>query len=551
MAHPKSKTLPKDLGKLLASARGDEIQQIDVRAAIPTQKHAKKTPSAKQAPATIKNSKKKLDRSKIIGKKNVSSIESGLEIPSLNKLTDWVATIEKLRHDKDSKKKHHSFTNRELALFLTYWMDEQIKQVKKKKRAVGDARKGRTNPPKSLLETYQHDFLERAESIVRKWRNANLANTFAAPSRLSPPILDPAGLQTILEDCIVIVGASVHQPPSTVLDLFRQNGRLSDLMNLPLLNFGSSPLLLTDRMVISLSEEQRREVLGSRHLLVIGGSSVNVVSRFLSNCCVFRLCYDERKYKFENFSDLEGGDPSGIFDSLLREPVFQIPHIVEVFYKLLNDPTAELNEMLNSHDLEEQLDADEQLRLLDLVSAVRRRMLDENASYNDIMQVLGSNRIFFSPLVPSLVETDRGDGSLSAITLGSNYWAKSDPTRVCLLVMGSNSYGTAGALRVLAKPHSYLSERPLGGLLRVIPAHSDSEYVRFVDSGIEWVTPPYTIEKVVEKDHLDKLSRELKKAGKPTNLAFHKNSAQFQEYKEFVQRFQLSDSKSRSRKSTK
>lgn len=530
MVRTKKKSSPQTLGELLALARGD-IPQTEVRANIPSQKTAKKG----SPPQRVKNAG--------VYKKNVSNIEAGHEIPSLKKLAGWVATLETLKHDKDPDQKHHFFKDSEIALFLSYWLKEKLKQVQtkpnRKREAEGKIQRGKA-APKSLQDTYQEDFLVRAQRVVRKWQQSHLASTFAAPAGSGPPTLSPAGLQTILADCIVIVGASVHHPPNTILDLFRENGRLSDLMNLPLLKFGPSPLLLTDRMVISLSEEERREILGARHLLVIGGSTVNVVARFLSNVCVFRLCYDKRKYDFDFFSG-----SAGVFDSLRREEILQIQPAVIAFFELLKDPRANLNEILSRLDLGSDLILEQEYRLRDLVNMVREKMGDNQATYDEIMRVLSSERVFFSPLGRTLIRTDPNEASLSVITLGANAWA-SDPSHVCLLVMGSNSYGTAGALRVLAQQD--LSARPLGGLLRIFPATAESEYVRFVNSGFQWVTGEYDIESVVGKNNLNKMYQELRRTNKPTNIAFHKDANQFQAYKDFLLKFQYSDQQAHSRK---
>lgn len=395
----------------------------------------------------------------------------------------------------------------EVALWLTSWLGDYLQKYPKPPRYQDRDSKKLAQAKHAAAAS----FISYAVSAVESWRQK--ADTGRYVDRHYPPTLRDKGY--ILNNCVVIVGASVRYPPSSTEQLFRQNAQLSDLMYLPNLDLGPEPLLLTDNMIIALADEDRKLLLGNKHLLVIGGPVVNVATRYLNNRSIFPFCFDERKRKFDE-----------VFDTLKGYSSLRSSQAVEQFYLMLQRPAADIK--LDSRPFtgrnvsKVKEDADKFRRDFEL---------EEDTVYDDVIGWLTGLNSFFDPIARNEVKPSRTEPNLGVVSLGKNHWAD-DPHYVCVTVAGLNPFGTVGALRALV--YSKFIDRPCGGILNAALPQNPSEYFRFIDADFDWVTEQYSVADL--KAHLARIHKDNRR-GRPAFHAFHGAHDYFNDYAKFVRSF--------------
>jgi hypothetical protein len=287
-------------------------------------------------------------------------------------------------------------------------------------------------------------------------------------------------------------------------------------MYLPHLDLGREPLLLTDNMVIALSDADRKKLLGEKHLLVIGGPAVNVAMRYLNNRSIFPFCFDEQK---RNFDD--------VFDKLKRLPSLRDSHAVELFYEMLGRPASEVElgeEPFTGRNVEDVWKDVEKFRTT--------FGLSDLTVYDEILDWLTSVHSFFDPVGIRVVKHSRQHPNLGVISLGKNHWAD-DPHYVCVTVAGLNPFGTVGALRALV--YSKFKEHPCGGILNAVLPQDSSEYIRFTDANFDWVTGQYGVADL--KARLGRIQKDNRKS-QPSYQAFHGVESYLKEYAKFIESFE-------------
>jgi hypothetical protein len=466
---------------------------------------SKKEITQTMRPRRIVRSNKKGSESK-----HLIKVASGSAIPEFDYLLEIVTAI--------SVKDGRELTSSEVALWLSSWLQDYLqKYPKAAKVKTIDSKKSN----KSKLETkkkaadLQHEaataFVKKAVTATAAWRGT--LDVGRNIDRAYPPTLFRKNY--ILHNCVIIVGASVRHPPSSTEQLFRQSAQLTDVLYLPHLNCGPDPLMLTDNMVIALSDSERKELLGKKHLLVIGGPIVNVATRYLNNESIFPFCFDEQKRRFDN-----------IFDTLKTLQSLRNGKAVKDFYEMLQEPASKID--LNSGNYSgknvKNIWAD--------VEKFRKEFeLNENVTYDHILGLLTGIHALFDPLSMRVMKSQNKDTNLGVISLGKNHWAD-DPHYVCVTVAGINPFGTVGALRALV--YSTFYDHPCGGILDVPLPKDHSEFKRFTDAEFEWVTDKYSVATL--KSGLEKV-REANRKNGSTNYPFHGNAHYFEEYKEFVESF--------------
>lgn len=453
----------------------------------------------------------------------IKEIMGGKRVPDLKYLIDILVALE------TSPGKVPAINTEELGLWLASWLTNTLERFSGElRRAVTDKTKSSSKGKKRKVAMHRglafwayHDkeaslILKQATKAASQWQSRK---STGIRSKISgPPTLKAKG--EILRNCIIIVGASVRYPPTSTLDLFRENAHLSDLMYLPYFDFGDEPRLLTDRMVIALSEEDRRRILGPKHLLIIGGPKVNVASRFLNDGFVFPFCFAASKKGYEN-----------MFDALKRRETLSNEEAVELFYEML--------QVNNEIDLDDERfrkfkPASLRQRVRDEVLAFREAFTEkEPLGYEQIMKLLTGEKKIFDPLAQDLISPESNQ-HLGVVTMGKNYWAGDDPNRVCLLVGGVDTYGTAGALKALVE--SDFQRHPLGGIVKISMNKSISEYEEFNSTVFRWRSQGYEIAGLVRK--LPGMKLNLSTPGRAVNEAFHGDVDRFSEYEKFIQRFQ-------------
>lgn len=428
--------------------------------------------------------------------KHFFKVTGGSVTPDFDYLLEIVGAIK--------VKAGRELTPSEVALWLATWLKDYLRKYPKPPRDGGQ------NTEKVAAKREAVDsFVKKALSSAGRWQRALDAGR--GVDRAHPPTLRKKDY--ILNNCVVVVGASVRQPPTSTEQLFRYNAQLSDLMYLPHLDLGRDPLLLTDNMVIALPEGERKELLGGKHLLVIGGPAVNVATRYLNNRSIFPFCFDEQKRKFDD-----------VFDTLKLLPSLRNSQAVGQFYEMLQRPAHEVvldsPPFIGKHVTE----------IRDDVEAFRKKFdLDEETVYEDVLGWLAGVHSLFDPVAGRVVRATLQEPHLGVISLGKNHWAD-DPHYVCVTVAGLNPYGTVGALRALV--YSAFNDHPCGGVLNAVLPRDSSEYLKFTDANFDWITEKYTVADL--KARMTKVRKDNRK-GRPVHKAFHGEERHLEEYARFIE----------------
>lgn len=396
---------------------------------------------------------------------------------------------------------------REVRLWLAAWLNDYLhKYPKPLKHGNGHSKKAAAK--RKAIDS----FVAKAVASAERWQRSLDAGR--GVDRRHPPTL--ARKDYILDNCVVIVGASVRLPPTSTEQLFRHNAQLSDLMYLPHLDLGRDPLLLTDNMVIALPEERRKALLGKKHLLVIGGPAVNVATRYLNNCSLFPFCFEELKRKFDD-----------VFDKLKSLPSLRDSQAVELFYEMLKMPATEVvlhSEPFTGKNVEDVWKDVEEFR--------KSFDLDGDTVYDDVLGWLTGVHCLFDPVANRSVKHSSREPNLGVIALGKNHWAD-DPHHVCVTVAGFTALGTVGALRALV--YSTFQDHPCGGILNAVIPRDTSEYIKFTDANFDWVTNKYSVTDL--KDRLARIQKENRKS-RPPYQAFHGDERSFEAYADFIKSFE-------------
>lgn len=425
-------------------------------------------------------------------------VSSGRATPNFDYLLEVVTAIK--------GQTGNELSSSEVALWLASWLMDYLQKYPKPTK---------TKSPHTHKDAAKREaavsFVNKAISAAAGWQRR--IDVGRGVDRDYPPTLREK--EYILNNCVVIVGASVRHPPTSAEQLFRQNAQLSDLMYLPHLDLGPEPLLLTDNMIIALAESDRKELLGRKHLLVIGGPIVNVATRYLNNGSIFPFCLDEQKRRFDD-----------VFDTLKGFHSLRNSQAVEMFYEMLRRPSAEVR--LDSHPF---IGRDVRKIWQDVERFRTTFGLDEDTVYEDILGWLTRVHSFYDPLTCRVVAPSRLEPNLGVISLGSNRWAD-DPHYICMTVAGLNPFGTVGALRALV--YSTFNDRPCGGILNTAVPHESSEYLKFTDAEFDWITNPYGVADL--KSRLERIQKDNRKS-RPSYHAFHGEERYFSEYAEFVKSF--------------
>jgi len=415
-----------------------------------------------------------------------------------------------------------------VSFWLASWLTSKIERLsgelktKLSNKPKEPAKRATRKPPlrKDFGYWVTHDketsaLLSQASKAARQWRKSTATLTF--PSITTPTLRDK---DRILRDCIIIVGASVRYPPTSTLDLFRENSHLSDLMYLPNFDFGDEPLLLTDRMVIALEENDRKRILGHKHLLVIGGPKVNVATRYLNDGFVFPFCFNPDKRAFDY-----------LFDELKARETLANQLAVELFYEMLQEPNDDID--LGDERFKRFKPEAFRAQVREEVIWFRDHFLDKQArGYEQVMNILTGEKKLFDPIAKDVIMPKTNE-HLGVVTLGKNFWAQDDPSRVCIVIAGIDTYGTAGALKALVE--SDFQHHPLGGIVKAVVKTSISEYEQFTSTLFEWNSRGYEVASLAKR--LSELRKDLSVSGRLIHQAFHRDIDRFNEYEKFIQRF--------------
>ena len=454
----------------------------------------------------------------------VKEIMSGKKVPDLKYLINIMLAIR--------TRSKEPFNDQFVSLWLASWLtsmverySSELKTTVSSKPKIAAKNKGKAKPPlrKGIGFWMSHEkdinaLLNQVNKAANQWRNRVAMQTASSMSEL-PTLKAKAD---ILKNCIIIVGASVRYPPTSTLDLFRENSHLSDLMYLPYFDFGDEPILLTDRMLIALDESERKKIVSQKHLLVIGGPKVNVAARYLNDGFVFPFCFAPTKQSFDN-----------LFDELKERQRLANEKAVELFYEMLQEPKQEINTSEERYKKFKPQSFREQVR--DEVLWFRERFT-RNApeGYEQVMNILAGERKFFDPLARHFI-VPRTHEHLGVVTLGRNFWSEDNAKRVCIIIGGLDRFGTVGALRTLVA--SDFQSHPLGGIIKASVNTSISEYEQLTSTSFSWHSSGYSIESLIQG--LPEMRKNLAVPDWAIHETFRGDVARFERYENFIRNFRV------------
>jgi hypothetical protein len=288
----------------------------------------------------------------------------------------------------------------------------------------------------------------------------------------------------------VIVGGDLNREPTHVGELFKRSQSFFNLHYLLRLNLPTDTEIISDQLLLELEddEERAKQLLGRRHILVIGSPLVNSVSRYLirRKKLVFNFMFDRVAYRLgEDF-----------YDDIKKKGLLDTPQAVSMFYRMM-EKQGEIE--VTSHEFSRRgIDVAERLKIKDEVLKIRNLTVNAHATSDDVAEIFRPTQ-YFSPFEPTLrhCTSDENNG-YAVISIGENFWssllpqADKDHKRFALLaVCGTNKLSTAVALKALStKYKENFRDRPLGGVLK-ITGSGRSGIRRVRDSTFDWLTQEY------------------------------------------------------------
>jgi len=381
-----------------------------------------------------------------ISEATVGANERGERVPGLDVLSCLAALVE----DKEAR-----------ADLLTRWL---AKWVQLKVEGVGEGLAARP-----LLD-------QAAAGLVG-----------ALARRPLPPVY-PRTLQGFPEQFQPLIGVFPDRrevPPDSPADLFIRSGAVTDFQYLPLLeSLGDRFTICSDKFFVLMKEEWLRERFAGHHLLVVGSSGVNWLTRQLARTALFRPLISpywrawDREYR--SVTELDDHRMLGVFWRLLEQVQHSHDHKV--------NPGALTEELLGREQ--------------------HRRLPRAMELIDDLLQGRTESAIVQQFRVPGFA--DPADGELhgrlpgdnndfGVITLAPHPFDDSGDY-VAIVCAGISGPGTAHGLKALLTEQELFAAHPFGGVVKVnLPARENDWPGRFENAGWVWQTQPYTPEKILGK----------------------------------------------------
>ncbi|HEX8072934.1 MAG TPA: hypothetical protein VF546_23515 [Pyrinomonadaceae bacterium] len=336
---------------------------------------------------------------------------------------------------------------------------------------------------------------------------------------------------------VVIVGGyagPIQREPEHISELFRQSQSFVNLYYLPRLRLDPDTVIVSDRLLLELHDDRARaaELLGRRHILVIGGPLLDSVSRhlMLTKRLIFNFAFPPNTYRFaRDFRDF--------YDDIKRAGLLDTGDAVRLFYRMMDMAPHELE--LTPPELTEfdMTEADRQ-KIKDLVVELRRLSGKSEATNHDITELFRPTYMFsplWSTLAPLTADTNH---EFAVISLGDNLWAnllrqedKTHPRYALIAVSGINRLSTALAVKALSHAEA-LHERPFGGLLEVAPDKA-IELKQVTNTNPKWLTKPYQAPSVLQK--IDQSMRAFDE--RPDAFTLFEMRRELERYREMVAQY--------------
>lgn len=394
---------------------------------------------------------------------------------------------------------------------------------------------------KKVNEEFEKAWAKYGEEVQKYFQDVLFRAFEELTEEPAPPPPDPQPARRLptldsfpeqFRPLVVIVGGyygKIRREPEHVYDLFKQSQSLVNLHYLLRLKLHPDTEVISEQLFLELKNRERAsELLGNRHLLVVGGPLVNAVSRslVLKKELIFNFAYRQDTYRWEKVYDLF--IDSGLFN----------PSSVKALYRMLETPQDQID-VTSPRFTSTGVKRDDLEKIKEIVYDIRYRLMRNMRANNDDITEQFRPKELFSPLEPGLFSCDVDTGHERAlISLGENPWARllreddpKHPKYALIAVAGTNFLSTALAIKALGSREDFL-DRPLGGLLEIIESNSDG--IRHVtESWYEWLTQPYQV-----KDVLTKVDAALESfAERPDAFTLFNSEAELENYRKVVQEY--------------
>jgi transcriptional regulator with XRE-family HTH domain len=310
--------------------------------------------------------------------------------------------------------------------------------------------------------------------------SAALVDALAPAQRELPPLFPRslAGFPEQFQPLVAVFPDRRELPPDSPADLFIRSGAVTDYQFLGLLQKMDTPLTIcSDKLFVLKPADWLAERFSNAHLLVVGSSAVNWLTRAIAGTALFRPLIDPDA---RAWNDRYWALKSQLDDHKM----------LNVFWQLLATANgAQENEVdvsgVPTHEL-----AVEEVELLGPAADLARQVLEGRTEAAVVQQFRVSG--FADPASgqqqgqPAGARTDFG-----VVTLAPHPF---DTTGrfVSILCAGIAGPGTALGLRALLAEHDRFAANPFGGVIKVVlPSGQETWPGRYEDAIWKWQTQPY------------------------------------------------------------
>jgi transcriptional regulator with XRE-family HTH domain len=380
-----------------------------------------------------------------ISQASVGAIERGDRVPGLDVLTRLVTLLEP---DEDSR-----------ADLLTQWL---AKWVQRKVDSVEDDFSGKA-------------LLERAA--------AGLVHALSGPQRSLPPAY-PRSLQGFPEQFQPLIGVFPDRrevPPDSPADLFIRSGAVTDVQYLPLLQGLTEPLTIcSDKFFVLMPEDWLRRRFGGHHLLVVGSSGVNWLTRQLAARALFRPLIGAKWRAW----DAEYRSHTELDDHRLLGP----------FWRLLEQAQYHDSRNIDPDEIPRRLLGAEEIARLARAAELAQQILDGETESAIVQHFRVPG--FSDPADGKQHGRLPGDNTDFGVISFAPHPFDDSGRYLSIICAGISGPGTAHALKALFTEPDMFERHPFGGVIKVALPGREDWPGKFEKADWRWQTDPYAPEDI-------------------------------------------------------
>ncbi len=286
-------------------------------------------------------------------------------------------------------------------------------------------------------ECYKHLFHPIGNYPIKHGEELELYNIYCEKETVGNKI--PPKKKSLLT---IVVGDRRENPPETPGDFFAHTSSTRDLTWIFSLGLPQSTILWNDKIISATqTDNEIPDALKIRHLLIIGSPFCNLMARKVNQSTFFRFNINNEVIR--EIDTEERG-----FRGLDRNQ---------------NELRQKFNDLSNRHD-----ELVMKLRGLGFIDPIRQQ--------ENVGAFTGQ------------------DNDYATISFCEHPYSKN---HYAILIAGLHLPGTMAAVKTLAEPE-FFTDRPVGGIIKIsIPI--GNWYERLTRSDVEWFTPAYTIESLMER----------------------------------------------------